>query len=67
MKEEYQKPFEKLPLFFLSSPVPFNYQDYEKQKEPGTSDQLPLFRLQIKFRKIPLQVTYYLTKFDDVI
>ena len=43
----------KLTLFFLSNPVPFNGQDYEKQKGPGTSDQ-SLLRLQNKFTKIPL-------------
>ena len=53
-------------IFLLSNPNPFNGQDYEKQKEPGTSDQ-SLFRLQNKFRKIPLLVMYYLTKFDDAI
>ena len=52
--------------FLLSSPVSFNRQNYQKQKGPGTSDQL-LFRLRNKFRKIPLLVMYYLTKFDDVI
>ena len=31
-------------IFLLSNPNPFNGQDYEKQKEPGTSDQ-SLFRL----------------------
>ena len=36
----------------------------EKQKGPVTSDQL-LFRLQNKFRKIPLLVMHYLIKFDD--
>ena len=35
-------------LFFLSNPVPFNGQSYQKQKGPGTSDQ-SLFRLQNKF------------------
>ena len=54
------------PLFFLPNPVSFNIQSYQKQKGPGTSDQ-SLLRLQKKFRKIPLLVTYYLTKFDDVI
>ena len=39
---------------------------YQKQKGPGTSDQL-VFRLLIKFRKIPLLAIYYLNKFDDVI
>ena len=48
------------------NPVPFNRQNYQTQKGPGTSDQL-LFRLQKKFRKIPLLVMYYLTKFDDTI
>ena len=65
MKDDYQKAFKKLTLFFLSNPVPFNGQSYQKQKGPGTSDQ-SLFRLQNKFRKIPLFVIYYLTKFDDV-
>ena len=51
---------------FSSNQVHLHGQDYEKQKDPRTSDQL-LFRLQDKFRKIPLLVTYYLTKFDDVI
>ena len=32
----------------------------------GTSDQ-SLFRLQDKFRKIPLLVIYFLTKFDNII
>ena len=39
MKENYQETLKKLTLFFLSNSVPFNGQDYEKQKEPGTSDQ----------------------------
>ena len=66
MKEDYQKALKKLTSFFLSNPVPFNGQSYQKQKGPGTSDQ-SLFKLQNKFRKIPLLVIYYLTKFDDVI
>ena len=66
MKDDYQKTFKKLTLLFLSNPVAFNGQSYQKQKEPGTSDQ-SLFRLQNKFRKIPLLVIYYLTKFDDII
>ena len=56
----------KVTLFFLSNPVPFNRQNYQKQKGPGTSDQ-SLFRLRNKFRKIPLLVMYYLTKCDDII
>ena len=66
MKEDYQKGLKKLTLFFLLNPVSFNEQSRQKQKEPGTSDQ-SLYRLQNKFRKIPLLVIYYLTKFDDVI
>ena len=66
MKEDYQKPLKILILFFLSNPVPFHGQSYQKQKRPGTSD-LSLFRLQNKFTKISLLVIYYLTKFDGVI
>ena len=66
MKEDYQKALKKVTFFLLSSPVPFNRQNYQKQKGPGTSDQW-LFRLREKFRKILLLVIYYLTKFDDVI
>ena len=61
-----QKALKKLTLFFLSNSVPFNGQSYWKQKGSGTSHQ-SLFRSQNKFRKIPLFVIYYLTKFDDVI
>ena len=66
MKEDYQKALKKVTSFFLSNPVPFNGQNYQKQKGPGTSDQ-SLSRLQSKFKKIPLLVMYYLTKFNDVI
>ena len=38
------KSLKKVILFFLSNPVPFNRQNYPKQKGPGISDQL-LFRL----------------------
>ena len=65
LKEDYQKPLKKSSLFFLPNPV-FNGQSYQKEKGPGTSAQ-SLFRLRKKFRKIPLLVIYYLTKFDDVI
>ena len=65
MKEDYQKALKKLTLFFLLNPVPFNGQNYQKQKGPGTSDQL-LFKLQNNFWKIPLLVTHYMTNFDDV-
>ena len=66
LKEDYQKALKRLTLFFLSNLVPFNGQSYQKQKRPGTNGQL-LFLLQNKFRKIPLLVIYYLTKFDDII
>ena len=65
MKEDYQKALKKLTLFFLSNPVPFNEQSYQEQKGPETSE-LSLFRLQNKFTKISLLVTYYLTKFDGI-
>ena len=45
LKEDYQKYFKKLTLFFISNPVLFNRQSYQKQKGPGTSNQ-SLFRLQ---------------------
>ena len=32
LKEDYQKAFKKLTLFFLPNPVPFNEQSYQKQK-----------------------------------
>ena len=65
-KRGLSKSLKKATFFLLSSPVPFSRQNYQKQKGPGTSDQW-LFRLQNKFRKIPLLVMYYLTKFDDII
>ena len=58
--EDYQNTLKWLASFFLSNPVPFNGQSYQTQKGLGTSDQL-LFRLQNKFRKIPLLVIYHLT------
>ena len=66
MKGDYQKPLNKLTLFFLSDPVPFNGQSYKKQKGLGTNDQ-SLFRLQNKFKKTSLLVIYYQNKFDGLI
>ena len=65
-KENYQKALKRSTLLFLLKPIPFNAQSYQKQKGPGTSDQL-LLRLQNKFRKIPFLIIHYLTKFNDVI
>ena len=66
----FERELSKTPLksqfFSPPNPVPFNVQSFQKQKGPGTSDQ-SLLRLQNMFRKIPLLVIYYLTKFDDVI
>ena len=45
---------------------PFKWQNHQKQKGPGTSDQL-LFRLWNKLKKLFLLVMHYLTKCDDVI
>ena len=50
----------KSTLFFLPNPVPLNGQSYQKQKWRGT-------RLRNKFKKNPLLVISYLTKFIDVI
>ena len=66
MKEDYQKALKKLISLFLWNPVSFNGQSYLKQNGLGTSAQL-LFRLKNEFKKIPLLVIHYLTKFDDVI
>ena len=70
LEQDYQKALKlyfiyTLTLFFLSSSVSLNGKSYQKQKGSGTSGQ-PLFRLRNKFRRIPLFVVYYLTKFDDV-
>ena len=65
LKGDYQKALKKLALFFLSNPVPFSGQSYQKQKGSGTSDQ-SLFKLRNKFKNIPLFVMYYLTMFHDV-
>ena len=53
------KSLKKVTSFFLPNPVPFNRQNYKKQKGRGTSGQ-PLFRLQNKFRKIPF-ISYVLS------
>ena len=63
---DYQKPLKKLTLFFLSNPVPFNGQSFQKLKGSGTTDLL-FFRLRNKFTKFSLLVIYHLTKFDSVI
>ena len=65
MKDDYQKILKKSTLFFLSNPVPFNGQNYQKQKRSETSDQ-SLLRLWNKLKNIPLIITYYLTKLDYV-
>ena len=57
------KSLKKVTSFFLPNSVPFNRQNYQKQKGTGTSDQL-LFRKQVQKNSF---IMYYLTKFDDVI
>ena len=64
MKENYQEALKKVTFSLLSSSVPFSRQNYQNQKGPGTSEEW-LFRLWNKFRKIPLLVMHYLTKFDE--
>ena len=49
-ERELSKNLKKVNFNFCSNPVPFNGQSYQKQKRPGTSDQV-LFRLQNKFKK----------------
>ena len=53
LERELSKSLKKLSLIFLLNPALFHVQDYEKQKGPGTGDQL-LFGLQNMFRKISL-------------
>ena len=60
------KSLEKSTLFSLSNPVPFNGENYQKQKGSETSNQ-SLFRLRNKLKSIPLFIIYYLTKLEDVI
>ena len=62
LKKDYQKALRMLILFYLSNPVSFNRQDYEKQKEPGTSNKL-LYRLQTSSKNTFL-VMFYLTNVD---
>ena len=38
LKQDYQKALKRVTLLFLLNPVPFNRQNYQKQKGPGTSD-----------------------------
>ena len=64
-KKGLSKTLKKLTVLFLSNPVPFNRQSYQRQKGFGTSDKL-LFLLRNKFRKIPVLIMYYRT-FDDII
>ena len=49
------KTLKKLTLFFLSNPVFFNGQSYQKQKGPETNYQ-SLFKLRNRFTKITLLV-----------
>ena len=52
-------------LILLNKPKqPLHARNYRKQKGSGTSRQ-SIFKPWKKFRKIPLLIIYYLTKFDD--
>ena len=59
------KSLKKVNFIFSFEPSPFLWENYQKQKGPGISDQ-SLFRLQNKFREVPLLIMYYLIKLDDV-
>ena len=60
---DFQKTLRKSTLFFLSNPVSFNGQNYQKQKGPGTSDQL-LLRLQKQAQKNSfVSFLFYLNSF----
>ena len=51
------KSLKKVNFIFLSNPLSFNGQDFEKMKGPCTSDH-SIFRLQNKVKNIPLLVMY---------
>ena len=53
------KSLKKVNFIFPFEPSPLQWTIYQKQKEPGTCD-LSLFRLQNKFRKMPLLIRYIL-------
>ena len=53
MKEDYRKSLKMLTAFVRENPTPYNGQVYEKQMGSKAMYQL-IFRLQNKFRKIPL-------------
>ena len=59
------KSLKKVNFIFPFKHLPFNGQNYQKQKGSGTCDRL-LFRLQNEFKNIPLFAIYHLIKFDDV-
>ena len=63
MKEDYQKALKKVTSFFLLNPVPFNRQNDQKQKRPGSSDQ-PLYSGYEKSSEKSLYYRYVL--FDQV-
>ena len=67
LERGFSKTLKNANFIFPSEPsLFFDVESYQKQKGPGTTYQ-SLLRLQNMFRKIPLLVIYYLTKFDDVI
>ena len=57
------KDIKKLTWSFLLHPGSFYGQDYEKQKEHGTSSQLP-FKLENMYRKTTLLLIYLQGNFD---
>ena len=66
MKKDYQKAFKK--FTFLLNPVPFNGQNYQKQKGPGINDQLVGLQITKEVQKNSfISYIHYLNKFDDVI
>ena len=66
LKEDYQKALKNLILFFLSNPVPFNGQNYQKRSLKLVTSRSSGY-VRNKFRKIPSLVMFYLTQFVDVI
>ena len=65
MREGYQKSFKKSTGVFPLLRVPFNGQDFEKQKVPGTNNQ-SLFGRKEMLRKNPILIIYHLGNFDNL-
>ena len=58
-ERDYQKVLKKFNLVFLSNPVPFNGQSYQKQKGPGLVTSR--FQVTKQVQKNPFIISYILS------